>query len=381
MCERILFAFLGFNSFGIKTDSDKIFLMKKNKLFFVIFVLTFLLFTTPVLADTTVKIGDNYSYQTLNEALNALPKNAGVVTFQLMNDLNSSVDAVISVPDNKGITELKIVCGKSEGIIKAGNILQLFANGISFMLGPSVEMDNAWIFGGAQADSKRIRKVQNTKLTINGSVAYVFGGGGAFSGGTSTVAETAEVELGDGGKIYWEIFGGGFAQGEASHSEVTDTKLDIYGETDYALAGGLAQDGGTATVRNSSSLSIMDSGKVNIALFGGGSAVGKGSIYETQDSFVNIHGNVAWAFGGDFVYQGGTSYLSGTANVFIDQNGKAKAVYGGSFATDPGSRAEVNQTKVEVKGVAETMTECGEHSKDGISIVRSKIDCTVNPVP
>lgn len=335
----------------------------------------------PVLADTTVKIGDNYSYQTLNEALSALPKNAGVVTFQLMNDLNSSVDAVISVPDNKGITELKIVCGKSEGIIKAGNILQLFANGISFMLGSSVEMDNAWIFGGAQADSKRIRKVQNTKLTINGSVAYVFGGGGAFSGGTSTVAGTAEVELGDGGKIYWEIFGGGFAQGEASHSEVADTKLDIYGETDYALAGGLAQSGGTATVRNSSSLSIMDSGKVNIALFGGGSAVGKGSIYETQDSFVNIHGNVAWAFGGDFVYQGGTSYLSGTANVFIEQNGKAKAVYGGSFATDPGSRAEVNQTKVEVKGIAETMTECGEHSKDGISIVRSKIDCTVNPVP
>ncbi len=355
--------------------------MKKNKFFFVIFVLTFLLPKTPVLADMTVKIGDEHSYRTLNEALNALPKNAGIVTFQLMNDLDNSADAVISVPDDKGITELKILCGKSEGVVKAGNIFQLFANGIPFLLGSSVEMDNAWIFGGAQADSKRIRKVQSTKVTVNGSVAYVFGGGGAFNGGTSTVAGTAEVELGESGKIYWEIFGGGLAQGEGSHAEVADTKLNIYGETDYALAGGLAQDGGTATVGKTSSLSIMAGGKVNIALFGGGSAVGKDSIYETRDSFVNIYGNVAWAFGGDFVYQGGTSYLSGTANVFIDQNGKAKAVYGGSFATDPGSRAEVNQTKVEVRGIAETMTECGEHSKDGISIVRSKIDCTVNSVP
>jgi len=189
--------------------------MKKNKFFFVIFVLTFLLSKTPVLADMTVKIGDDYSYQTLNEALNALPKNAGVVTFQLMNDLDNSADAVISVPDDKGITELKILCGKSEGVVKAGNIFQMFANGIPFLLGSSVEMDNAWIFGGAQADSKRIRKVQSTKVTINGLVAYVFGGGGAFSGGTSTVAGTSEVELGESGKIYWEIFGEDWHKGRA----------------------------------------------------------------------------------------------------------------------------------------------------------------------
>ena len=154
----------------------------------------------------TVKIGDEHSYRTLNEALNALPKNAGIVTFQLMNDLDNSADAVISIPNDKGITELKILCGKSEGVVKAGNIFQLFANGIPMLLGSSVEMDNAWIFGGAQADSKRIRKVQSTKVTVNGSVAYVFGGGG-LSTEELQQAGTAEVELAK-AEIYQNIRGG-----------------------------------------------------------------------------------------------------------------------------------------------------------------------------
>ena len=339
--------------------------MRKISLIFLCLATLFVTLTFTVAADTELSVGPDEQFQSISSALNAIPENAGNTTLLITGNLDHPDDSIVSVPTDRNILSLSIECAPHLAEGKIPSVGYLFANGIPFTLGENVSMENAWIFGGMQADNGRIRQVSQTNLTIRGSAGYVFGGGAAFSGGTSIVKSQSVVLLTETGKVYWEIFGGGFASGEKSHATTETTKVQLFGVTDYGLAGGLAQDGGTAAVTALSEILVEASGDIRIALFGGGSAVGANSTYQSQDTKVTISGHAGWAFGGDFVYQGGKSFLNGLAEITLTNAGHVKALYGGSFATDTGSQASFNRARILNAGTAESVTPDGEQSNGG----------------
>ncbi|MHC1772455.1 MAG: hypothetical protein AB9907_12135 [Flexilinea sp.] len=322
-----------------------------------------------VTAKTVILIGENENYQTLEEAIEKLPDNCGDTFLQLSENVHGDPVISLSIPLNKGITSLTIEGIDPDAVISIETIGEIYANGISFTLGENISFPNAWIFGGMLAENGKMRSVEESRITILGSSAYAFGGGAAYNGGRSVIKGNTTVVLGKNGRIFWEIFGGGYASGSESIAEVGTTNVKIFGKADYVLGGGLAREKGRSIVKEISNVIIESVGNASIALFGGGNAVGQGSFSETKWASSVIHGSAAWAFGGDFTYQGGQSQITGTAEITVSESGKVESLYGGSFATDENSRSEVNRTLVNVFGTAGSITPEGETSYGGISTV------------
>ena len=325
-----------------------------------------------VAAQTIITVGEgDADFHSIEDAFDQLSENCGETIILLNNSIEGDPTGSLSIPINKGITSLIIENSNLKNSIVVETISEIFANGIPFTLGEKVSFPNAWIFGGSKAENGKIRNVKDTSITILGSSAYAFGGGAALNGGRSIVSGKTSIMLGKQGKIFWEIFGGGYAAGDDSISEVSKTSLSIFGTADYALGGGLAKENGRVVVNESTSVTIESGGTAAIGSFGGGNAVGKGSISETKMASSIIYGSAAWAFGGDFTYQGGQSFLTGTAEITVAEGAHVKSLYGGSFATDTNSYSEVNRSVVHVEGTAESVVPEGETSYGGISIVKN----------
>lgn len=320
-------------------------------------------------ADTIITIGRDEDTETLEEAFEKFPDHCKETLIQLSENVYGDPVVSLSIPANKGITSLTIEGIDPDTTISVETIGELYANGIPFTLGENVSLPNAWIFGGMFAENGKMRSVNETRITILGSSAYAFGGGAANNGGRSIVRGNTTVVLGKNGRIFWEIFGGGYAFGSESIAEVGTTNVKIFGKADYVLGGGLAREKGRSIVKEISNVTIESVGNASIALFGGGNAVGQGSVSETKWANSVIHGSAAWAFGGDFTFQGGQSRITGTAEITVSEGGKVESLYGGSFATDENSRSEVNRTLVNVFGTAGSITPEGETSYGGISTV------------
>jgi hypothetical protein len=356
--------------------SSKIFCMKELKSLFVLVIFSILFFSMGerinVAAQTIITVGEGATdMPSIEDAFDQLPENCGETIIRLNKSVDGDPIVSLSIPINKGITSLTIENSDLENSIVIETISEIFANGIPFILGEKVSLPNGWVFGGSKAENGKIRNVKGTNITILGSSAYAFGGGAALNGGRSFVSGQTSVVLGRQGKIFWEIFGGGYAAGVDSISEVSKTSLSIFGTADYVLGGGLAKENGRVVVSESTSVTIESGGTAAIGSFGGGNAVGQGSISETKMASSIIYGAAAWAFGGDFTYQGGQSFLTGTAEITVAEGAHVKSLYGGSFATDMNSYSEVNQSVVHIKGTAESADPEGETSYGGISVVKN----------
>jgi len=355
--------------------SSKILYMNKQKAILVIIIIFLFFFSNgnrvQAADQTIITVGDSEGdCPSIEDAFIQLPENSGETIIRLHENVVGDPVVSLSIPIHKGITSLTIENSDLHKIINIETVYEIFANGIPFTLGEMISLPNGWIFGGSMAENGKIRNVNDTSITILGSTAYVFGGGAAFNGGRSIVSGQTSVILGKKGKIFWEIFGGGYAAGNESISEVNRSSLRIFGTADYALGGGLAKENGRSIVKEATSITIESEGTAAIASFGGGNAVGKGSISETKMASSIIYGSAAWAFGGDFTYQGGQSFLTGTAEITVAEGGQVKSLYGGSFATDKNSYSEVNRSIVRLKGTADSVVSEGETSYDGVSVVK-----------
>ncbi len=344
-----------------------------GKEFLFIFLVHLLLllfpFRSDAAAETVLVVGTNEEIQTLSEAFEQLPENSGDTRILVQGNLTGEPNVSLSIPTNKGITSLTIENSAQDTPVTIEPVIEIFANGIPFVLGENVSLPNAWIFGGMLAINSTIRTVPQTSLTILGSAAYVVGGGAANSGGRSVVTGSTEVILGSQGIVFWQLFGGGYALGKRSIAEIRISNVEIFGKADYVLGGGLAKENGRTIVRERANATINPGGSAAIALFGGGNAVGEGSISETEAANATIYGTAAWAFGGDFTFQGGQSLIPGTAEITVAESGSVNALYGGSFATDKNSRSEVAKTVLNVAGSVGTVTSEGETSYEGVSVV------------
>ncbi len=335
--------------------------------------------TADIQPETVIEAGTGTNLLSLTDAIAAIPKNAGAVTIRILTDLSAAEADQIQIPADRDITSMKLESASESMKVSLPEVGYFFANGIPLIIGSGISMDNAWVFGGAFASGNRTQSVDSTSLIIDGNAAYAFGGGGAFFGGKSLVNGESKLEVGRNAHIFWEAFGGGLALGASSYTESETSMLIIHGVTDYALGGGLARDGAISKIRTQSRAIVSQEGIVQIALFGGGSAQGAGSLYESWDTYARLEGMAGWAFGADFVFQSGETFLNGIAEIELMASGVVKEVYGGSFAADEGSRATVRETHVIIAGTAEKSSVNGIDSNGGISTVGMQPE-TANPV-
>ena len=290
--------------------------------------------------DCTVETAN---FGSLEDALDSIPEDAGVVSLKISsNNLNIS-DTIVKLPSDRNIKEILIIKADEVDKVSLPEIERICANGVPLTIGEGVVMENASIYGGACASAEE-KQTESSNLTIAGTVGFVFGGGFAEKGGTSSVQETS-VTLTKTGLVYYEIFGGGHAFGKGSRVFSENTAVRILGAADYVLGGGFAEGGGASECTQTNVTSEKDS-SVFIALFSGGSASGSGSLSTVGNAKAATAGEAHWAFSGDFAFGGGKTRLEHASRLEILSSGVTEIAYMGSFASDFGSEAFVNTSEL-----------------------------------
>ena len=313
----------------------------------------------PVCADLELDAGE---FESVSAALESIPDEAGIVTLKISSWNLKENDAVLILPAERGITEFLILPADDITNVFLPGITRICANGIPLTIGEGVWMENAGIYGGACVSEGESR-LDQTSVTLSGTVAFVFGGGFAENGGFSIVLEPF-VTVTESGSVLFEAFGGGHAYGPDSRVFSESTHLQILGSADYALGCGLAEEGGHSECQQTS-VTVSESGKVPVALFSGGSAVGSGSISDVETANAVLEGSANWAFSGDFVYGGGMTRINGFSHLDILDSGAAEIAYMGSFSSDEGSEAFVNTSELMNCGTVGLINQNGQSSDHG----------------
>lgn len=312
-----------------------------------------------VSADLTLEASDLGS---VSEALAAVSENAGEVTLRISLENLKENDSKLEIPADRGITGITLLPADETKTLSLPGIERICANGVPLTIGNGIVLENASIYGGACVSGTDIR-LETSSVTILGTVGFVFGGGFAENGGSSAVSETS-VTIAEGALVYYEVFGGGHAAGTGSRAASDQTKISLLGTTDYLLGAGFAEDGGSSECTRTSVL-IGETGDVEVALFAGGSAAGKGSRSSVDNSFARLEGFAHWAFPGDFAFGGGETRLERAGRLEISSAGSAVNAYIGSFSSDSGSSAWMNTAELMNCGTVELVIKRGEGTDGG----------------
>lgn len=324
--------------------------MKKYTHFCLISLIVTLLAAVVFLSVSAECVVNSSDHVSVYAALDAIPENSGDVKILMSPGSFSSEDEILSIPTDRGISSIAFLPQENTSEAVITGIARICANGIPLVIGNGIDMPDASVYGGICASGESA-ELETSSLTISGSVGFVFGGGFAENGGESCVSET-DVTLTETGFIYYEIFGGGHAFGEGSRVFSKKTSIQVLGTVDYALGGGYAEDGGLSEVTQTSVI-IGEAAQIQVALFSGGSASGKGSLSSVDSAKAVLSGFAHWSFSGDFAFAGGETRLNRASRLEIHPTGSAVQAYLGSFSSDPGSYASVNTSEVENCGTVE----------------------------
>lgn len=287
----------------------------------------------------------------LTEALEAIPQNAG--NYEIILDTADPSPKIIEIPTDRGLTSLTL--NAADGGLSFETTERLFANGIPLRIGKGIAFPNANIYGGGYAENGAEIRLDASEIILEGKAGYLFGGGLAWTGGTSDVLET-NVLIEEGAVVFMEVFGGGHAIGDNSSASVQNSEITLSGETDYLLGGGLSEYGGQAYCGHTNG-AVTEKGSVQVGLFTGGSAADADSLTVTDWGNMRISGKADWVFSGDFAFQGGQCKFNKSGRVVVEKGGWVKEAYLGSFAADDGSKAEIDTAELMVCGTAEDITE------------------------
>ena len=176
-------------------------------------------FEIPENYTTIIKIGGTSKYQNIEDALRAIPDNAGDVIFYFNGW--QVIDSSIQLPTDKGITsftfdsESKTTIYCEEG--------KFFAWGIPLIVNKNVTLSQLSIYGGGYAINGQDVLVSESIIVVYGTVGSIYGGGYALDRSQSGV-RAANIALY--GAVQNDIYGGGYAVGNNSYSYVD--KATIY---------------------------------------------------------------------------------------------------------------------------------------------------------
>lgn len=293
------------------------------------------------------------SATTINDAIDLIPQNAGDY-FVTLDSADISA-ATIELPTDRGLDHLTIEKAPATDHLNIVGLERIIANGISLTIGEGISLPDCSIYGGAYAGYGEELVLESSEIVLNGEAAFLFGGGIAMDGGTSVV-NNSFIIVSAGADVAYEVFGGGHAAGEGSVARVDASAIECDGSSDYVLGGGLAEYGGSAVTAYADTV-IGEHGDVRVALFAGSSAADEGSHAESGIMLARLTGRAAWAFSGDFAYNGGTCELTKYGSLVVEKEGYTGSAYIGSFASSEGSSAEINTAQLTVCGIADDITE------------------------
>ena len=286
---------------------------------------------------------DSSEYDSLTEALESVPLQAGIVTLKLSKDILKESDSRLELPADRNIKEFIFTRSDDSTVISLPEVERICANGVPLTIGEGIVLEYASIYGGACVSGENA-SLKSSSLTISGTVGFAFGGGFAESGGSSEVTDPS-VTLTKTGTAYYEVFGGGHAFGKGSRVFSENTTVQIEGTADYVLGGGFAEGGGFSECTQTDVIAAEGS-KVAIALFSGGSASGAGSLSMVGNAKAVVSGNAHWTFSGDFAFGGAETRLEHASRLEILPTGSTEIAYMGSFSSDTGSDAYVNTSEL-----------------------------------
>ena len=346
----------------------KLFSKLFNSAVFLYYLLVLTAFS--VSSDYDIFVNEN---KNLAEQLEMIPPEAGIVTLFVTSDV---VDRELSLPFDRGITQLKIVPAEKFSTVSLPELERICANGIPLIVGSGVILENASVYGGSCTDGGEVT-LQTSSVTIEGAVGFVFGGGFAENGAGSFVDESS-VTLTKTGLVYFEIFGGGHAYGSGSRVSAKNTTLKISGTSDYVLGGGFAEEGGYSECENAY-VEAAEGSSVPVALFTGGSASGEGSLSIVKSAKGIVAGKANWAFSGDFAFGGGKTELKLASRLEILSTGESEIAYMGSFASDEGSEAIVNTAELMNCGDVSRIIQDGQAADNGktVTTVKALFPCVL----
>ena len=310
-------------------------------------------------ADVTL---DCARFGSVSETFAAIPEDAGAVTVILSDRSVGPDDSGLSIPEDRGITELTLAMPEDLEKLPLEGIERICANGIPLTVGTGLEMPDTSIYGGACVSGGEA-ELESSSVRIFGTVGFVFGGGYAEEGGSSAVKKTS-VLIGEGGLAYYEVFGGGQAYGSGSRVNSDETSVTVFGTTDYVLGAGFAEDGGISEC-GMTDVTIGEKASVEVALFGGGSAAGEGSLSTVENPLTRLSGFAHWSFPGDFAFDGGETRVNASGRLEILPSGSSVNAFLGSFASDAGSTASMNTAELMNCGEVELVIERGQGTDGG----------------
>ena len=194
----------------------------------------------PTATPVSYSIGYGSSFYTLDDFWRGLPENSGPV--RLLLDNTKQLDGFISIPEDKGITELILDAEGRHTVVCSGT--RLYANGIPLTVGKNLNLAGMTIFGGTYAVGNTDRTVETASVTLYGSAGNVYAGGevrgeGSYQG-SSTVGSAKTAIY---GIVTGNVYGGGCAAGEGSVSHVEESSLYL---DKWGKVGGTLYYGGRA---------------------------------------------------------------------------------------------------------------------------------------
>ncbi len=168
-------------------------------------IVLFCLFSTSVYAfeDTTIHIGNQA--QSLKDALEMIPAHAGDVKIVIDYDYTENCrfkedgwQAKFEIPEDRGITSVTITGNGRRRTIKSNSSIKpvLVTNGVPLTIDYGIDMEASQfiLVGGSYAGYDHPhRSVDESSLTVNGAVLWIYGGG--FSGVNGSTSEVDQVNV------------------------------------------------------------------------------------------------------------------------------------------------------------------------------------------
>ena len=171
------------------------------------------IFKLPNSFQTELTVGGSSQYQTVPDAIRAIPPNAGNVLLYLNRGV--TLTESIQLPAEKGITSLTI--DSITPVTIQCDEGKLFAWGIPVVIGENITLSQLTIFGGGYAINGEKDFLERSTLVVYGTVGNLFGGGYALDQSEFSVNQ---ADIAVYGKVQYEMYGGGYSVGKDSYTFV-----------------------------------------------------------------------------------------------------------------------------------------------------------------
>ena len=171
---------------------------------------------------TVLEIGPGKALYTLEDAWRSLPAETG--SLRILLDRIDNLSGIIIVPDDKGITELTLDAASPHSIYCPGT--RFYANGIPLTVGKNLTLSGMTLFGGGYTIGNTEKVIPSSRLVIHGAVTDVYAGGEVRGEGINQgTMEVRDASLDIYGTVLHNVYGGGYAVGKGSVSHVEESHI------------------------------------------------------------------------------------------------------------------------------------------------------------